>query len=59
MQLENHVMLDFDISPVGTSRLGEVDFDNLAFGKVFSDHMFVMDYADGAWQREKFLRLDP
>ena len=29
-------MLDFDISPVGTSRLGEVDFDNLAFGRVFS-----------------------
>ena len=30
-------MLDFDISPVGTSRLGEVDFDSLVFGKVFSD----------------------
>ena len=39
-------MLDFDISPVGTSRLGEVDFENLAFGRVFSDHMFVMDYAE-------------
>ena len=59
MQLENHVMLDFDISPVGTSRLGEVDFDNLVFGKVFSDHMFVMDYADGAWQRGEISAFGP
>lgn len=33
-----------------TSKLGEVDFDNLVFGKVFSDHMFVADYKDGKWQ---------
>ena len=59
MQLENHVMLDFDISPVGTSRLGEVDFDNLAFGKVFSDHMFVMDYADGEWKRGEISSYGP
>ena len=39
MQLENHVMLDFDIS---VGRVDWVDFDNLAFGRVFSDHMFVM-----------------
>ena len=23
---------------------------NLPFGKVFSDHMFVMDYKDSQWQ---------
>lgn len=32
------------------SRLPETDLDNIKFGRVFSDHMFVMDYADGAWQ---------
>jgi branched-chain amino acid aminotransferase len=31
------------------SRVGEVDFNNLGFGKTFSDHMFVADYYDGAW----------
>lgn len=31
------------------SRIGEVDFSHLAFGKHFSDHMFVADYEDGAW----------
>lgn len=33
-----------------TSKLGDVDFDNLVFGKIFSDHMFIADYRDGAWQ---------
>ncbi len=32
------------------SRLPETDLDNIKFGRVFSDHMFVMDYADGAWK---------
>ncbi|MEN9348525.1 MAG: hypothetical protein RLZZ77_2036 [Bacteroidota bacterium] len=32
------------------TRVNEVDWENLGFGKVFSDHMFVMEYADGKWQ---------
>jgi len=32
-----------------------VDWDNLPFGKVFSDHMLVMDYKDGAWQEPEIL----
>ena len=32
------------------SRLSEVDFDNLAFGRSFADHMLVAEYADGAWK---------
>ncbi len=32
------------------SRLKEVDFDNLGFGRIFSDHMFMADYRKGAWQ---------
>ena len=37
------------ITKTQNSRLQEVDFDNIPFGRVFSDHMFVMDYKDGAW----------
>jgi branched-chain amino acid aminotransferase len=33
------------------SRLTETDLDNIKFGRVFSDHMFVMDHADGAWHK--------
>lgn len=32
------------------SRLPQLDFDNLRFGREFSDHMFVLEYADGAWK---------
>jgi branched-chain amino acid aminotransferase len=31
------------------SKINQVDFNNIPFGKVFADHMFTMDYADGEW----------
>ncbi|MDQ3141463.1 MAG: branched-chain amino acid aminotransferase [Bacteroidota bacterium] len=33
-----------------TSRIAEVDFNNIPFGKVFSDHMFVADYDGQQWK---------
>jgi branched-chain amino acid aminotransferase len=41
----------FDIKHCKQSAIGQVDFDNIAFGNVFSDHLFVMDYVDGEWQK--------
>ena len=32
------------------SKLPEVDFNNIQFGKQFADHMFVADYKDGEWK---------
>jgi branched-chain amino acid aminotransferase len=32
-----------------SSRIGEVDFAHLPFGKHFSDHMFIADYYEGDW----------
>ena len=37
------------ITHVSNSRIGEVDFENLPFGTVFSDHMFSMTYREGRW----------
>lgn len=37
-------------TPIEKSRISEIDFDNLQFGKVFSDHMVSMHYEDGAWE---------
>ena len=39
---------DFPVIPVTQSRLSQVDFDNPGFGAIFSDHMFSMEYRDGA-----------
>ena len=54
----------FPVEPVGQSRLSQVDFDNLGFGSIFSDHMFSMDYQDGAWRMPRIhpygaLSLEP
>lgn len=38
------------IKPIQESRITSIDFNNLRFGREFSDHMFVMDYRDGKWQ---------
>ena len=43
-------LLSIRTQPTTESRLAALDFDSLEFGKVFSDHMFVVDYRDGEWQ---------
>ncbi|MEO9510519.1 MAG: branched-chain amino acid aminotransferase [Flavobacteriaceae bacterium] len=47
-----------------TSKIHDVDFDNLSFGSVYSDHMLVCDYKNGKWEAPKIvpyqsLSLDP
>ena len=52
------------VNKVEKSKISEVDFNNLAFGSVFSDHMFVVDYKNGKWQNPSIepyapIQLDP
>src|SRR4051812_7256933 len=37
------------------SRINEVDFDKLEFGKHISDHMLVCDYDDGEWDQPQIM----
>ena len=37
------------------SRLEQVNWDNLPFGKLFSDHMFTMDFENGNWSKPKII----
>ncbi len=41
---------EFPVLSVGHSRLSQVNFDDLGFGKIFADHMFNMTYQDGTWK---------
>ena len=34
-----------------TSKINEVDFENLRFGAVFTDHLFECDFKNGEWQK--------
>jgi branched-chain amino acid aminotransferase len=43
------------IEKVQQSRVDSVDWDNLPFGEVFSDHMFVSDYKDGVWTNDRIV----
>ena len=37
------------------SRLESVDFENLVFGREFSDHMFMVDYEEGEWLNPRII----
>lgn len=37
------------VTPSPTSKIDQVDFNNLIFGANFTDHMFTCDYVDGQW----------
>ncbi len=41
--------LNIEVTETKHSRIGEVNPENMPFGKYFSDHMFIADYRDGEW----------
>lgn len=49
----------FPITRTKFSRLAETDFNDLKFGKLFADHQFIMDYADGHWQNPRIEPFGP
>lgn len=55
----NTLTSDIKITKTKSSRIHEVDFDNLHFGKTFSDHMLVCDYKDGKWQAPEIVPYQP
>jgi len=49
----------FTVHKAAQSKIQSVDWDNLPFGKIFTDHMFVIEYANGAWQQGEILPFGP
>ena len=50
---------EIDIVKVKTSKISEVDFENIAFGNVFTDHMLVCDFKDEQWQKPIIKPYEP
>lgn len=48
--------LDITLKQSVNSRINEVDFDNIKFGRVFSDHQFIAEYNGNEWVN---LRVEP
>lgn len=50
---------EIDVFPNETSHIDQVDFDNLSFGNVFTDHMLICDFIDGNWQKPIIKKYEP
>jgi branched-chain amino acid aminotransferase len=53
------IINDIEIIKAKSSKINAVDFDNLTFGNVFSDHMLVCDYKDGKWHKPTIMPYQP
>lgn len=53
------IINDIEIIKTKATKINAVDFDNLKFGSVFSDHMLVCDYKDGKWHTPKIMPYQP
>lgn len=42
-----------------SSKINTVDFENLTFGTVFTDHMLVCDFVNGAWNQPEIVPYEP
>lgn len=51
--MSNNYVDKISVEKCKTSKISTIDFDNLAFGSVFSDHMLVCDYKNGKWELPK------
>jgi branched-chain amino acid aminotransferase len=49
------LLTEIPVRKTNHSRIHEVDFNNLEFGKYVSDHMLLCDYANGEWQQPQIV----
>ena len=49
------LLKDIEIIKTKNSKIHDVDFNDLKFGSVFSDHMLVCDYKNGEWEAPKIM----
>lgn len=50
---------DLEIVEASTSKINSVDFENIVFGNVFTDHMMICDYKNGKWQKPQIKPYGP
>jgi branched-chain amino acid aminotransferase len=51
--------MDITITKVERSKLQEVDFDKLVFGRYFTDHMLEADFENGQWKNVEIKPYQP
>lgn len=51
--------MNIKVEKAKTSKIEQVDFENLAFGNVFTDHMLVSNYKNGSWDVPEIVPYQP
>ena len=62
--MSTDINTSIDIQKTTKSNISQIDFSNLSFGNVFTDHMLECDFRDGQWQTVQIrpygpISLDP
>jgi branched-chain amino acid aminotransferase len=47
--MEVNTEFNINITKTNNSKIDQVDFDNIPFGQIYSDHMLVANFVDGKW----------
>ncbi|AXG75059.1 branched-chain amino acid aminotransferase [Flavobacterium arcticum] len=47
------------INRAETTKIDSVDFENLTFGNIFTDHMLICDYKQGVWEKPIIKPYEP
>jgi branched-chain amino acid aminotransferase len=50
---------EIDIVRASSTKINEVDFENLAFGNIFTDHMLTCDFREGKWNKPVIKPYEP
>ena len=51
--------MDMTITKAESTKLRELDLQNVPFGKFFSDHMLEADFVDGEWKNFEIKPFQP
>ena len=57
MSVKTASEIDIVLNPY--SKIDTIDFENLTFGNIFTDHMLICDFKEGAWQRPTIKSYEP
>ena len=52
-------MIPISITKISESRISQFDQTNIQFGKVYTDHMFVVDYSNSKWDNPRIIPYQP
>lgn len=57
--MSNKATDDIIIDRAETTKIDSVDFENLTFGNIFTDHMLICDYKQGVWEKPVIKPYEP